>query len=246
MTAGRGRLLAVGAITLVAGLALMFPARVAYQWFAPRDAVLNGVGGTVWSGRAAQASLSGVYLRDLSWQIRPLSLLSGKVAMAVEATPAAGFVESTVVFSPGGTIEFENLQGSVPLQSFEELAGMPGLRGSASVQFERLSFRDGLPVAADGVLTVSSLVAPTIFRDAIGGYRAEFSTQASGIVASVEDTDGVVDLAGSFQVRQDRTYQFIAQLAPKANTPERLGQQMRFLGTPNERGQYQLRLEGRL
>jgi general secretion pathway protein N len=242
----RGILIGVGAVTLVFGLIALFPARVAYHWFAPPGATLSGIGGTAWSGRAAQADIEGLYLQGLTWKLRPLALLTGKLAMAIEATPTSGFIESTVTISLGGTVEFDRLQGSLPLRSFEGVIGMPGLRGNASLQFERLAIRDGLPVAADGVLTVSSLVAPKIHRGSIGGYRAEFFTQASGVAASVEDTDGVIDLAGSLQLSADRSYQFLAQLAPKNNTPDTVRQQMQFLGSPNERGQYPLRLEGRL
>jgi general secretion pathway protein N len=242
----RGKLIGIGLVTLLLGLVLLFPARIAYHWFAPAGVALSGIGGTVWSGQAAQASFQGIYLEGLTWQFRPLALFSGQLAMAVEGTHAPGFVEATVAIGFSGTVQLDDLQGSLPLRALEGVAGMPGLRGTASVQFDRLAIRDGLPVAADGVLTVSALVAPRIYRGAIGGYRAEFFTQSTGIMASVEDTDGVVDLAGSLEIAADRTYRFIAQLAPKANTPDRLRQQMQFLGSPNERGQHQLRLEGRL
>ena len=65
-------------------------------------------------------------------------------------------------------------------------------------------------------------------------------------MASIEDTDAVIDLAGSVSLSPDRTYQFLAQVAPKPNTPADLREQMRFLGTANDRGQYELRLEGQL
>jgi hypothetical protein len=35
-------------------------------------------------------------------------------------------------------------------------------------------------------------------------------------------------------------------LGPKATTPAKLRQQMQFLGSANERGKYELRLEGTL
>ena len=242
----RGKLIGVGIVTLVLGLVLLFPARIAYQWFAPPGVALSGIGGTVWSGQAAQASFEGIYLQGVTWKFRPQALFGGQLAIEVEASPVSGFVEATVAVGFSETLHFSDLRGSLPLQAVEGIAGMPGLRGSVSLQFERLDIRDGLPVAANGVLTVSSLVAPRIYRGPIGGYRAEFFTQNTGIMASVEDTDGVVDLAGSLEVAADRTYRFIAQLAPKPNTPERLRQQMQFLGSPNERGQYPLRLEGQL
>ena len=244
MKTQRGKFLVIGAITVVVGLVAMFPARIAYHWIAPPGMALNAIRGTVWSGHAGEGMVEGVYVRDVSWSFKPLVLFRGKVAFAINAIPGAGFIETTVALGPSGSAHFEDLQGSLPLEILEGPARLPGLRGNASLQFERLVIRGGLPVAADGVLTVSGLTAPMIYRGSIGGYRVEFFTQNSGVVASVEDTDGVVDIAGSFEVGSDRKYQFIAQLAPKAATPDNLRQQMQYLGSPNERGQYQLRLEG--
>lgn len=242
----RGRLITTGVVILVIGLVTTFPARVAYQWVAPPPVRLEGIGGSVWNGRAAQAQIEGFYLRDLSWRFKPLALFSGKVAYAVEATPLSGFINANVFFGVTGSIRLEDLQASLPLQAFEQLAAMPGLRGSVNLQFERIVIEDGLPVAANGQLQVADLVAPMIHRGSIGGYRAEFFTQNTGVLASVEDTDGVVDIAGSFEITADRNYQFLGQLAPKATTPGNLRSQMRFLGTENERGQYEIRLEGKL
>ena len=242
----RGRLIAVGLITLCVGLVTMFPARVAYQWFAPPGISLEGISGSIWSGRVARADIQGFYLQDISWRIKPLGLLRAKLAYALEAEPASGFINANAYFGVTGTIRLEDLQASLALQSVEQLAGVPGLRGNVNLQFERIVVADGLPVAANGELAVANLVAPLIHRGSIGGYRAEFFTQDTGVLASVVDTDGVVDIAGSFEIAADRSYQFLAQLAPKAETPDNLRSQMRFLGTPNDRGQYELRLEGQL
>ena len=242
----RGRLITVGAITLLIGLVTAFPARVAYQWFAPPGVSLESISGSLWSGHAAQAEIEGFFLRDLSWRFKPLRLFSGKLGYAIEAAPASGFINADVLLGVTGTIRLEGLQASLPLQSLERVAGMPGLRGNVNLQFDRIVIKDGLPVAANGELAVANLVAPLVYRGSIGGYRAEFFTQDTGVLASVADTDGVVDLAGSFEIGADRSYQFLGQLAPKEETPANLRSQMRFLGTPNDRGRYELRLEGQL
>lgn len=242
----RGRLITAGAVILVVGLVTTFPARVAYNWFAPPSLRLETISGSVWNGRAAQAQAVGIYLRNLTWRIKPLALFAGKAAFAVTAEPQSGFVDATVALGITGTIRLQDLQASLPLQPFESSVGMPGLRGNVNLQFDRVVIKDGVPVAANGELAVADLVAPMIYRGSIGGYRAEFFTQNTGVVASIVDTDGVVDIAGSLEIAPDRSYEFLAQLAPKAETPSKLREQMRFLGTANERGRYELRLEGTL
>jgi hypothetical protein len=236
----------VGVLTCFIGVVGLFPARIAYQWFAPAEAALSGISGTVWSGRARHADVGGVYLRDLSWRIKPLGIFRGGLSYGVEGSPAPGNLSADAVISIGGLLTLRNINGTVPLQAFDRAANMPGLQGRLTIQMDRLVLENGLPVAADGEIQVARLLAPLVHRSPIGGFRIEFFTQNSGVMASIEDTDGVVDLAGSLQVSNDRNYTFIGLVAPKATTPEKLRQQMQFLGTANERGQYELRLEGSL
>lgn len=246
MTVSRKSLLFVGLLTFVAAFVMMFPARVAYDWFAPPAVQLSGLEGTIWSGSAAEVSASGVYLRDLKWRLRPLRLVTGKLAASIEARPSSGFLETDIAAGLGGDILLSNVNGSLPLRDFATIARVPGLAGSASVQFERLRLRDGLPIAADGSLAIADLVAPMVDPSSIGGYRAEFFTDDNAVVASVEDVNGVFDLAGSLTVSADRNYQFLGKVAATDNTSEKLRRQLRFLGTPNDRGQHDIRLEGQL
>lgn len=240
------RLIVIAVIALLVGLIAKFPARVAYHWFAPPEIAVGGIHGTIWGGEARAASASGIYLSEIEWRMRPLALFLGKLQYTVTARPSYGTFNSDVSFGFGGDITFSELESNVSLQLIESMVGINGLRGTASAKFERLQISDGIAVAADGTLDVRGLVLPLVSRSSIGGYSAEFFTQDTGVVASVEDTDGIVDLAGSLSIGSDRAYEFLGQLAAKPETPEQVLQQMQFLGSANERGQYELRLEGQL
>ena len=168
------------------------------------------------------------------------------MAFAIEADAASGFVNGDVALGAGGRAILENLTASLSLQALQQVVRMPGLDGAASLRFDRLEFADGFPVAANGQLEVADVRVPIVHRSPLGGFRAEFFTQDTGIMASVEDAGAVIDLAGSFSLGQDRTYQFVGQVAPTDDTPGELREQMRFLGSPNERGNYEIRLEGQL
>ncbi len=242
----RSRLIKIGVLTFVAGIILIFPARVAYHWFAPPGLSVSGISGSIWSGSAREADASGIYLRDLQWRIRLLDLVTLKLGYAVSTTLASGFIEGEIAFGVTGSVVARNISASLPLSTLQNVTQIRGLQGNLSAQFTVLELEAGLPVTADGVLEVSNLIAPLIDRNSIGGYKAEFVTQESGINASVEDTDGVIDLAGSLQISADGSYLFVAQLSAKPETPPGIRQQMQFLGSANERGQHELRVEGQL
>lgn len=246
MIRSKRALLLVAALTLIVGLMLLFPARVAYRWAAPTQIAVSGIHGTVWRGTAEAIASNGVYLRDVSWRMKPLRLITGKAVYRVKASPASGFVEGDLGWTVGGSIVVSDLAASLPLDALAGALNITGLRGEASLEVERLKVREGLPIIAEGTLQLNNLVVPRISRDSIGGYRAEFFTQDSGVTASIEDTDAVVDLAGSLQVHEDRSYQFLGQVVETPETPANLKQQMKVLGSPNDRGQRELRLEGSL
>ena len=229
---------------MVIALVVTFPARIAYQWVSSPLIAMSGISGSVWSGKAREFSTNGVYLRDLEWRVLPFQLLTGKIAYSISASPVSGFFESDIAIGLDGTATLTDLSAALPLQMVEGAVKVPGLRGQASLQFERVQLVHGRAAAMDGSVAIADLVVPIVHRGSLGGYKAEFFTQNNGIMASVEDTDGVIDLAGSLQIKPDASYSFVGQVLTKPNTPDAVIQQMRFLGPANERGQRELRLEG--
>ncbi len=239
------KLIAIGVLVLLVGLIAKFPARVAMQ-LAPDSVLISGVSGTIWNGRAGSMLVSGIYLRNIEWQARPLAMLTGKLGLTLNASPASGFVESELAVGLNGSVSMEDLNASMPLSVLSDTVGVPNLSGSASLQFEYLSLLNGVPTSASGAVQIADMTVPTIHRNSLGGYILEFSDFDDGVIASIEDADGVVDIAGTLTLAGDRSYSLLAQLAPKPVTPTELARQIEFLPEGNAPGQHELRLEGSL
>lgn len=237
-------LITTGVLALVLGLVIMFPARVAIGWFAPSEVTIAGIQGSVWRGGANEAAADGLYMRDIEWRLNALRLFTGQLSYSVEATPASGFLESDVSINLSGTVTLSDLTAALPLGLLADAVNVPGLRGNVSLTFERMEIVDGLATAADGTAQIADLVIPIFGRDSLGGYRAEFFTQNNGVTASIEDTDGVLDMAGSLQIRADRSFDFIALVIAKPEAPQGIRQRLQTLPPANDRGQRELRYEG--
>ena len=246
MTFSRKQLLAIGGAVFGIGLIAAFPARVAYHLFAPEMLKLATISGTLWNGRAAQGQAGNLYLSNVQWSFRPLALLTGKAALDTSFDPAGGFVESRVAVGLGGRVAFNDLSGAVSINALQSLLPAPGIQGNARVDFSELIIDNGLPVAADGTLDIMGLFVRGFASAPVGDFRAELSTTDDGITGSVEDLSGMLDVAGALRINPDRSYSLTGLVAPTSGAPESVLNQLKFLGSANERGQHEFRFEGRI
>lgn len=240
------RLVIAGILIFFGVMLATFPARVAYQWFAPAEIRLSGITGSVWNGSAAEGIAGGAYVRNISWHFKPMSLLSGKLAFQTSSNPVSGSINTELAVSPGGNLTLSALSGNVPLDSVHPTFQQSGIRGDITLQFETIVISNGIPVAAQGSVIVTDFFVPDLSSSRIGDFRADFQTIDGLVVGRVEDLSGVLDVTGTINLHQDGLYSFIGQVAPTPATPPSIVNQLRFLGSANERGQHEFRFEGKL
>ena len=235
-----------GACVFVAGIVLLFPARVAYDWFAPETVRLSGISGTVWSGSAVEGSFDGLYAGNLGWQFRPAALFTGKIAYAVTADPAGGLLEGRVAISPAGSVHLGDLRAGLPLAALGNAAAAAGAEGVLDAEFESLVLDDGWPVRATGAADVRGLTIPLLSSAPLGDYHAGFETVDGVVTARFEDASGVLDLEGTLELQSDRRYVVAGRVRATNAAPPALVQQLRFLGSPDTEGMRTFRFEGQL
>jgi general secretion pathway protein N len=241
------RLVAAGVAALVIGLVLTFPARIAYQWFAPAQLALSGISGSVWNGAAAQGSAAGLFLSDITWSFRPLSLLRLNAGYTVTARLPSGSFETGVSTGGGDSVRFDDLTATVPLASLpDSILPVNGISGVLDLRFETLVLKEGVPTQAEGTVGISRLVLQALSATALGDYRAQLQTGDGIITGTVEDVSGVLDLDGELVLGRDRAFSFIGHVAAGADAPSAVHEQLRFLGSPDQQGRRPFRFEGDL
>lgn len=240
------RYIFAGLIVFLAVLATTFPARVAYNQFAPPDLSLTGISGSIWNGSAAEGLAAGAYLRNLTWQIQPASILSGQLAYRVSAQPAAGQIEANVAVALDGALTLSAMTGSMPLDLVHEAFQQAGISGDLALDFARLVLRNGLPEDVEGNVTVTNFFVPELSSARLGDYRAEFHTDSGTVTAEVTDTSGVLEVNGVVTLAPDRSYSLIGNVGARPSAPPSVTRQLEFLGSPDDKGMRPFRFEGSL
>ena len=246
---------AIGAGAYVAFAVATLPAGTVYRWLAPSSIELGGLGGTIWSGQAANGNIAGVPLHDLHWQLDPWALLIARVAGDFEGRLIEGFA-SAHLRATLGSIDLSEVRASTNLGSLGSAlpAAAAGATGLASLSLQSLRIVDAWPVDADGELRLSDLAVPPLLATRtnslvpLGGYRVLFSSSSgAGIEAMVTDTGGPVEVSGSLRLAPDHTYELRALARPRPDADPMLVQGLQLMGgQPDAAGRREFSLSGSL
>ncbi|HEX7080303.1 MAG TPA: type II secretion system protein N [Gammaproteobacteria bacterium] len=234
--------LALGIGAYVAFALSTFPAATAYRLFAPETVRLAGVEGTVWSGGAAVGSVVGLPLRDVSWQVDALPLLTGRVAAHVEARLADGVIQGDVRVTPR-TAVLRNVRAGISVAALSPLVPLAGVEGQLRISLERAEIRDGWPVELVGEAQVAELAVPPLLPVRhpglipLGGYELTFAeTPDPGILGELRDTGGPLEVTGTLALEPDGGYRLAGLVAARAGAPPELVQGLELMTGPPEAG----------
>jgi general secretion pathway protein N len=242
----RKRIVVIGIATFLIGTILLFPARAAYQWFVPDPVKLSGISGSIWNGKASAGVVAGVYFTNLSWSFKPLSLLSGKLAVDASVNAADGQISMTAGIGVSGSVTLNDVAARLTLATIHPALRSNRIDGVVNLQLQKLVLKNGWPAEVEGSVNVDNLVSAAAGPDPLGNFRADITTQDGAIVGLVKDAGAVLDVTGTLQLSENRSYSFTGFVAPNSETPAVLNRNLRALGSPDENGQRQFRLEGTL
>lgn len=245
----RLRLLIALVVVLALGLALLaqLPARHAVSWF--RDTVpelrAQGLSGTVWTGRAQRVDWRGYHLGALAWQIRPWSVLRGRLLAELTLQGPELTADGVLTSSLDGTrVGAQKMSVSAPAAWLQQVLATPFLQlsGTLDGQFDSVLFVDGWLHALEGRSTWNDAQLRGRIRAPLGGLVVEWTTLEGRISGRIRDTGGPLQALGEVVVENRGYHLDVTLAADEDNIP--LRQALEVFGRPNSDGAVMLRLEG--
>ena len=242
----RKSLIVICAVTFFAGALLLFPARVAYDWFVPDGIKLGGIQGSVWHGKVLEGTAGGAYFTNLSWSFKPLALFTGKAVFDTSINTAGGPISMSFGVGLGGKLSMNDVVGKLSLSAIHPALQANRISGMLNIQLQSLVVKNGWPTELVGSVGVGNLIAGQLGPDSLGNFRAQFTTEDDAIIGVVEDAGAVLDVTGTINLTDDRAYSLVGFVSPNNETPPAINRNLRFLGSPDQNGQRQFRFEGAL
>jgi len=184
----------------------------------------EGVSGTIWSGSAARVSITAPgfnhELGETRWQLHPLSLLGGRVALTLDAKNGRDHIASDAAITLGGRIILKNTELNLPASIIRSWYPIPAqVDGLLSLQLKSLSFANAAIDDLDGVLTWQD--AQVDFAGApvkLGSIVAKLGMGDKGeYKVALSDLGGPLGVAGQLLVAPtERNWLADLKVTPKA------------------------------
>lgn len=238
-------------LALAAVVAWTMPASMAWKLAGPRlPAVqLSNLSGSLWHGKAEQASVAGQALGALEWQTEVLPLLHG--AVRVDASVSGDTLQGHAIITRqrDGLIVLRDASATLPGSVLEGTLGIQGLRleGTLHLEAREARIRNAWFVALDGGGTWRDAGTSGAAEAHLGDVKLEFSEPSPPAVLGQIRDDGHGPLLIRGQLKALPTgYTLEARL--RARNPDDLQTQeaLRYVGQRQPDGSVVLRAGGQL
>lgn len=248
----RKHVILAGVLALVVGLIWRLPAPVAAGWVqsAVPGLTLSGTSGTALSGNAAHVLYEDIALEDVSWQLQPLRLLLGQMAVQLSTATDVGRIEASLRRGFGGGLSAGPVDGQASLAWLARRAGYTfvPLSGSLILSVDNAELdNNGVAQTLSGRVQARGLQWDLLKPPApIGNFVGVVSGEAGDLQLTIEEADGPVDVEGEATLAANGVYRLDLRLRARAGADDRLKKLIDQLGRPDDQGWYPIVERGRL
>ena len=237
-------LFGVGAF--VVALLYTLPAHIATPHF-PDTILATGITGTVWKGHAARMEIEDFNLGEVTWHIKPVHLLIGRLKTEIEfkRSDLQGKGDVVVKMSSLG-IENAYLSGdSKFLEAYISPYGT-SVSGEFDLTIDSFFASSQGPESAQGQLLWREARFNSPANLALGDVRLDLDHQGTAAIATITNTGNALSVDGKADLKQNWEYGARIRLSPTPSTPQDIRQTLRLFGRPDSQGGVTLSRSGQL
>lgn len=209
---------------------------------------LSGVKGSLWSGNIAQATINNIPWGEAHWQLQPLSLLSGKLAVKLETRHPEANIQGVAKLNLSKELTLQDVLFNIHGSRINQLQSYATFDGVAKGRIDDLFLADFKLSEAPlitGVLNLvhTSMSAPMSIQQ--GNYKLTIENNGNENIGRISTHKAPVEITGNVTLNKDWTYK--TDLAMKTTpTGNNLKVFLNMAGKKTPDGKVLIKLQGDL
>ena len=236
-------------IALLAAVAfvVIVLARMPAAWVLPARAAqwtCASIDGSLWSGTCAGLAVSGTPLGDMSWQLHPLRLLTGRLAAHLTLSHGPADAAADVELTFGQRLAARNVHADLPLDPALLPSVPANLHGRAHLELTLVEVQRGVIRQLQGRIDARNLEERSGNNTPLGSYSVSFPGGSGDPVGTLRDLEGPLALEGTLRLTPAPGFELEGVIAARHGAPPELVNSLRFLGSPDATGRRPFSLSG--
>lgn len=238
----------LGLLAYAGFLLTTFPAERAFALLGQQVPHLraSGLSGTAWSGKVALLQLQNHDLEKLQWQLKPWSILFGRLDLDIKIDSGDVVGSVRVGLQSDGGIRLTDVDMRLSATEVSTLFSVPvDLGGQFVVQLQSAQMMGNVLQSAEGLVRWqrAAVVVPS---QALGEYVAQLSTVDGAVQAQIKDEGGPLQLDGVANLKPDGRYDFAGAVSVRDPQQKLLVNAVAAMGRSGKNGRVPLRYSGKL
>jgi hypothetical protein len=248
----RNILVATGACCFLLFVLVNVPARVIGSLLPNDTVVIAGTSGTLWNGAAQSVQAEGIQLREVTWDLHPLSLLLGRVSVSLDAKWSDGFIRGDIAAGIGGSLKLRDVQVAGSLAPILGRLNLPAAGGEVALDLQVADIDDLWPTQLIATLRVGRVPLSMIgvSGGVTGSYTLEFDVTEIGEDGSIpgvlSDGGGPLEILGELRLTPPTNYTIDARIKARLDAPAELAQGLSLAGPKLPDGSHSFQMTGSL
>ncbi|MGX9461406.1 type II secretion system protein N [Shewanella sp. A14] len=240
----------IGVIVYIMFLLIYLPA----NWLVsiaplPNNVAISGAEGTLWQGKAALITVNQRQVEQVSWQLSPWGLLTGKANIDINvgnrATPVNG--KGSISWSLSG-VSAKNIRIDLPDSFLLEGARLPfntHIDGDVSLMLEVLKQGQPWCEQLNGKLFLNNTNVKNQYGVyPLGNIALGLSCLDGQLQIATDETQNALGLTGTAILGESNLVKVSAKIKPTDDQPKDLRESLSFLGRQDSQGYYPINYQG--
>ena len=235
------------ALLAAAAFVAIVLARMPAAWVLPARGpqwACASIDGSLWGGICAGLTVSGTPLGDMSWELHPLRLLTGRLAAHLTLSHGPGDAAADVELTFGQRLTARNVHADLPLDPALLPSVPANLHGRAHLELTLVEVQRGVIRQLQGRIDARNLEERSGNNTPLGSYSVSFPGGSGDPVGTLRDLEGPLALEGTLRLTPAPGFELEGVIAARHGAPPELVNSLRFLGSPDATGRRPFSLSG--
>jgi len=247
------RYIIFGAIFYLGFLLTTLPAELVYGYWKhsagkTTPVFLQGVDGSVWSGKAAQAYIAGQQIQNIKWRFKPWKTLLGDIELAMYFKMKDGYGKGVLGHNLLGGTYAHNLDAWLPMGWVLPMFNLGSLKpgGALAVNLKEFEIKGKTVATALGSLVWQDAEITILKPMPLGSLKVELEPTNEGIKGVISDMGGPLQVEGLVTLDHEGKYNLSAEVAVRDPQQQDLRNAINSIGRPDSSGKVRLQQSGNL